>query len=176
MKYIKKIKLLIQNRNVYKYFNHYGENLTVKKPYNFFSPQNISLGNHVHIGSGAYWDAKGKIIIEDNVIIGPRSTLWSRNHNYDSNQYIPYDFNDILKPIIIESNVWIGINVSICPGVTIGEGSVIAMGAVVTKNVPPLSIVGGNPAVVIKKRDPEKYYTLKKQGKLYIKEKFNRKN
>ena len=66
--------------------------------------------------------------------------------------------------------MWIGDHVLICPGVTIGEGSIVAMGSVVSKDVPPLSVVAGNPARVVKIRDRSRYQKLKAAGKLYWKE------
>ena len=89
----------------------------------------------------------GGITIEDNVQIGPEVTMVTTNH----------DFNDrytlICKGIHIKKNVWIGARAVILPGVTIGENAVIAGGAVVTKDVEPNTVVGGNPAKVIKRLD-----------------------
>jgi hypothetical protein len=73
-----------------------------------------------------------------------------------------------LRPVRICRNVWIGSNVLVCPGVTIGEGAVVAMGSVVTKDVPPLSVVGGNPAKVIKTRDEEMYRRIQSEGRHYL--------
>lgn len=69
----------------------------------------------------------------------------------------------------IKQNVWIGGNVVIVPGVTIGEGAIVAAGTVVTKDVSDLAIVGGNPAKVIKCRDRGKYLETKQQDKVFIK-------
>ncbi|WP_442862504.1 DapH/DapD/GlmU-related protein [Bacillus sp. USDA818B3_A] len=79
---------------------------------------------------------------------------------------IPYDLKNIRKPIIIEVNSWIGQRAIILPGVTIGEGAVVGAGSVVTKDVEPCSIVGGNPAKHIKYRDKDVYYKLKNEGKI----------
>ena len=82
---------------------------------------------------------------------------------------LPYDSIYNVKDVSIGENVWIGADVSIMPGVTIGEGAVIAACTCVTKDVPPLAIVGGNPFKVIKYRDRDQYYTLKDKGMIYLK-------
>ncbi len=130
--------------------------------------ENISVGEYVYIGKDAFFDAKGRITIGNNVIIGPKCTIISFNHNYKSVIMLPYDNKEILKPVTIKDNVWIGINVSICPGVTIEEGAVIAMGSVVTKDIPKCAIAGGNPARILKYRDVETYEKLKKEGCFYM--------
>jgi maltose O-acetyltransferase len=78
---------------------------------------------------------------------------------------LPYDKVRIKKAVVIEDCVWIGESVCIVPGVTIGEGAIVAMGSVVTRDVPPLAVVGGAPARVIKMRDAEIYWKLKSEGK-----------
>ena len=74
----------------------------------------------------------------------------------------------MLKPVNIGNNVWIGSRVTIIPGVSIGEGAVIGAGAVVAHDIPPLAVVGGNPAKVIKYRNREVYEKLKTNGKIYL--------
>ena len=89
----------------------------------------------------------------------------TQNHNYDHGEAVPYDSTYILKEVIIDDNVWLGNRVIIVGNITIGEGSIVAAGAVVTKDVPPYAIVGGNPAKIIKYRDIEHYKKLKELGK-----------
>lgn len=88
----------------------------------------------------------------------------TQNHNYYGSA-IPYDSSYVYKEITIGDCVWLGNRVTICGNVNIGEGAIIAAGAVVVKDVPPHAIVGGNPAKVIKYRDSEHYYKLKAEGK-----------
>lgn len=133
-------------------------------------PENIIIGEYSRIGPNSRLNALGKIFIGNNVIMGPNITLWTANHNYDNENCLPFDNEIIKKPIIIEDNVWIGANVNIVPGVRISEGSVIGMGAVVTKDVPYCSIVGGNPAVVLKYRNIAQYEVLKSNKKYFLKE------
>nr|WP_275420148.1 polysaccharide pyruvyl transferase family protein [Fervidibacillus halotolerans] len=156
-------------------FKKIGKNVEIHKG-TFFMSQNIEIGDNVYIGPDAYIFAQGGLLIGKGTIIGPRVTILTSNHNYDSPdlESIPYDGKNILRKVIISENVWIGANVSIAPGVTIGEGAVIAMGAVVTKDVPPFTVVGGNPAKIIKYRDKDRYYKLKMNGKIYLKLKKNK--
>ena len=86
------------------------------------------------------------------------------NHNYEG-EMIPYDNTYIKKEVIIGDCVWFGNRVTVTGNVTIGEGAIVAAGAVVCKDVPPLAIVGGNPAKVIKYRNKDHYYKLKEEGK-----------
>jgi acetyltransferase-like isoleucine patch superfamily enzyme len=88
----------------------------------------------------------GGITIEDNVLIGPKVNLITENHPTDPTQRKSL----ILHPIHIKNNAWIGAGATILPGVTIGENSIVAAGAVVNKDVPANTIVGGVPAKIIK--------------------------
>tara|TARA_B100001094_G_C17691893_1_gene558414 strand:- start:66 stop:611 length:546 start_codon:yes stop_codon:yes gene_type:complete len=143
-------------------FKKLGEGSIVKSG-SFFGSNEITVGKDVYIGPKAYWYGHGGIEIGNNVVFGPKTTIWTVNHNYDSEISLPYDEIDYHKKVVIENNVWISFGTQIAPGVTIGEGAVIAMGSVVVKDVPALSIVGGNPATVIKRRDKAKYDALKTQ-------------
>jgi acetyltransferase-like isoleucine patch superfamily enzyme len=102
------------------------------------------------------------------VFIGPRVTIVTTNHNYDTGQSLPYDHVSISEPVLTEDCVWIGAGVCIVPGVTIREGAIVGMGAVVTRDVPAMAIVGGNPARVIKYRDEVHYHELRNQGRTRV--------
>lgn len=130
--------------------------------------ENIDIQGNIYIGPDAYWSAKGGISIGNNVIFGPKTIIWTYNHNYNSELSIPYGGQDTLDKVIIEDNVWIGLGACIMPGVLIGEGAIVAAKSVVTKNVPPYAIVGGNPAKSIGKRNEDIYKKLVKQNKLYL--------
>lgn len=123
------------------------------------NPECLELGNNVHIGDNAYIRAGGGVIIEDNCHISRNLILYTENHDYKG-VALPYDNEIINKPVYIEKNVWIGHNVSILPGIKIGEGSIIGLGTVVTKDLPPLSIVGHGHPNIIKSRDKNHYEEL----------------
>lgn len=111
-----------------------------------FSSQ-VKLGKHVFINHSLCMMSAGGIEVEDDVQIGPEVTIVTTNHDF-------HDHNTLIcSKVIIKRNVWIGCRVTIMPDVTIGENTVVAGGAVVTKDVPANSVVGGVPAKVIKTID-----------------------
>ena len=108
--------------------------------------KHIKFGKDIFINIGAMFTDLGGITIEDKVLIGPGAKLLSVNHPSD-----PEKRRGIIpSPILIKKNTWIGANATILAGVTVGENSIVAAGAVVTKDVPDNVIVGGIPAKVIK--------------------------
>ena len=111
-------------------------------------PWNISIGNQSSIGEHAWVYGLDKIRIGSHCCIGEDVRLLTGSHDVRS----PY-FNLMTKPITVQDNVWIATGAIVLPGVTIGEGAVVAAGAVVTKDVPPWTIVAGNPAKVVKRRE-----------------------
>ena len=108
----------------------------------------------------------GNVIIGNYFHSGIECMIITQNHNYEGAE-IPYDCTYIKKNITIGDCVWLGNRVLIVGNVRIGEGAIVAAGSVVTKDVPPFAIVGGNPAKVIKYRDIEHYNQLKEQGKFH---------
>jgi len=88
----------------------------------------------------------------------------TENHNYEGTM-LPYDNTFIVKNVKIGDCVWFGDQVLVVGNVNIGEGAIVAAGSVVCKDVPPLAIVGGNPARVIKYRNKEHYQKLKSKGR-----------
>ena len=122
------------------------------------------LGHHVNM-NGMRICGDGEVHIGNYFHSGVECLILTQNHNYDKGETIPYDSNDIYKPVNIGDCVWLGSRVTILPGVTIGEGAIIQAGSVVTSNIPYCGIAGGSPAVVFKYRDIEHYEELKKEGK-----------
>ena len=122
------------------------ETTTIFPPFHTNFGRFIRLGKNVFINHGCSFLDIGGITIEDDVQIGPRVNLTSENHPLD-----PGDRKTvILQPILIKRNVWIGAGATILPGVTIGENAVVAAGAVVSRDVPPNTVVAGIPAKVVK--------------------------
>lgn len=105
----------------------------------------IKFGKNVFINHSAILSASGGIEFEDGVMIAPGVRIATINHDLNERHSI-YTYGKV----IIKKNAWIGMNVTICPGVTIGEYAVVGAGAVVTKDVPDYAIVGGVPARVIR--------------------------
>lgn len=120
----------------------------------------IIIGNNFRIGDFVHIAALSSVIIGNDGGIGPKTLITDLNHGdfsegkeYDIN--IPYRFRSLSsKPVRIGNNVWIGENCCICPGVTIGDNSIIGAFSNVVKSIPPCSMAVGNPAKVIKRFDP----------------------
>lgn len=89
------------------------------------------------------------------------------SHDYEYGDAIPYGKHETSKEVIIDDFVWVGQDVIISGNVHIGEGAIIALGSVVVKDVPPYSIVGGNPARIIKTRNIEQFTRLKAEKKFH---------
>lgn len=105
-----------------------------------------TLGKNVFINHACSFLDIGGIAIEDNVLIGPRVNITSENHPLD-----PSDRKALIpNPVHIKRNAWIGAGATILPGVTVGENAVVAAGAVVSRDVPPNTVVAGIPAKIIK--------------------------
>lgn len=119
-----------------------------------------------HIKSDTFIECSGGVNIGRYFHTGRGLTIFSSNHRYEGGEYIPYDYNSIMLPVVIRDFVWCGANVTILPGVTIGEGVVIGAGAVVAKSVPDYAIVVGNPAKVIKYRNIDHFMKLKNENKV----------
>ena len=129
-----------------------GDNVNIERKARF-SP-NCSIGSNSGIGVNA--SLFGTVHIGDNVMMGENCTIFTRNHNYmDCTMPIIEQGYAKEMPVIIGNDVWIGGNVTILPGVTIGDHSVIGACSVVTKDVPEWAIVVGNPAAVKKYRNKE---------------------
>lgn len=141
----------------------YGDRLLVNHPCVF--NKQVTVGNYCNF-NGMQVLGGGKVHFGDYFHSGVECMIITQNHNYEGSM-IPYDKTYIYKNVYIGECVWFGNRVIVTGNVTIGEGAIIAAGSVVCKDVPPLAIVGGNPAKVIKYRDKEHYYKLKAEGKFH---------
>ena len=120
---------------------------------NIIGPRgNFKIDKSSHLKSGTFIDCSGGVEIGKFFHTGRNLTIFSSNHNYNSSK-IPYDEIPILKKVVIGDFVWCGANVTILPGVNVGEGAVIGAGSVITKSVQKNSVVAGNPAKIIGTRD-----------------------
>lgn len=116
--------------------------------------KNITIGKDVFINSGCHFQDQGSITIGDGSLIGHNVVLVTINHDLNPKE----NRKNHYAPIKIGSHVWIGSNATVLPGVTVGDWAVIAAGAVVTKDVPARTVVGGVPAKILKavpKEEPQ---------------------
>lgn len=134
-------------------FRSAGKSLMIYPNVYIIFSHRMSVGQRVAINVGTYIDAGGELEMGDHVMIGPHCVISSREHSIEPTG-VPMCYQPVrYGKIVIGNDVWIGANVSIRGGVKVGDGSVVAAGAVVVEDVPPNSIVGGVPAKVLRHRD-----------------------
>ena len=141
------ISQFIRRLSVKLLFNSCGNNNNIGRKIRM--SRGISIGNDSSIGDSCYFS--GDVTIGNNVMIAPKVSFISLEHIFDDTDVLK-DIGQISRKIIVEDNAWICYGATILSGVTIGHGSIIAAGAVVTKDVKPNTIVGGVPAKFIKNR------------------------
>ncbi len=112
----------------------------------------VIIGDSVHVGQNCFLDGTGKLKIGKDSLLGPNVVILTGNHGF-RNPNVLIRLQGILpRPTTIEENVWVGANAIILDGITIGKGSVVGAGSVVTKDIPPYSIAVGVPAKIIGQR------------------------
>jgi len=129
-----------------------GKKLTLNREVIIEVPQNVSIGDNVHINARCWFSGGGGLTIGNNALIGPHVIIHTANHNYESLSTSMDKQGHTFKAVIIEDDVWIGANATILPGVTIKKGCIIGAGSVVTKSTEEYGIYGGVPAKKIKDR------------------------
>lgn len=144
-------------------FRKCGKNINVERMAYFGSGKNIEIGSNSGIGINAQiWGVEiGNLIIGNNVMMGPDVVILTLKHNYNDIKCPISTQEAYATKVIIEDDVWIGIRAIILPGVKICKGAVVGAGALVTKDIPSYSIVGGVPAKVLKMRCREENYDRK---------------
>ena len=120
----------------------------------FDCAKGLTIGENSVVNAKCRVDTRGDIVIGNNVSISQEVIILTADHDLDEP-----DFRGRNRTVIIEDFVWIGTRALILPGIIIGRGAVVAAGAVVTKNVPPFTLVGGVPAKVIRMRGTDINYT-----------------
>ena len=122
------------------------------------NPGGLQIGNGSVIGNDAILDARAGLTIGENVVLASNVSIWTLQHDYRDPEFRcnPEHYG----PVSIQDRAWIGPNVVILHDVIIGEGAVVAAGSVVTKNVPPYTLVGGVPAKFIGERPHNLTYKL----------------
>lgn len=119
-----------------------GDTVKLRMPMMVYDPKNFTIGNEVDIGENCHIRANGGVRLGNRVLIASHVVITSRGHPKALPRYgVTED-----GPVSIADDVWIGAGAIILPGVSIGEGSIVGAGAVVTRDVPPYTVVGGVPA------------------------------
>ena len=127
---------------------HLGKDSVIRPPFQCEFGKTIFIGEHCFLNSGIIMLDNAEIRIGDHVMIGPGTHFYTPTHSLDYRQR--RDWQAYSSPITVEDDVWIGGNVCIYQNITIGARSVVAAGSVVTRDVPPDTLVGGTPAKVIR--------------------------
>ncbi len=121
------------------------------------APWRLTIGRSSVVGDHAILDARAGLTIGENVNISTKAAIWTGQHDYQSP-----DFAYVEAPVRICDYAWLSFRATILPGVTVGEGAVVAACAVVTKDVEPFTIVAGVPARVIGTRNRDLRYDLRR--------------
>lgn len=141
----------VRRRNILSRCAVPGRQVRLRMPLVVYHPENLRFGEQVDVGENVVLRASGGLSIGSRVLIAAGAVLTTVGHPLQ----LPRWGRNVSAPIVIGDDVWIGANAVILPGVTIGDGSVIAAGAVVTADVPPLSVAAGVPARVIRRIDSD---------------------
>lgn len=145
---IKPSKRYERNQIIQKLFHSVGENAWIESPFNCDFGYNIIIGDNFYANTNCTILDCAKVTIGNNVLIGPNVSLYTPNHAIDADERkVGYERS---LPINIGDNVWISGSVTIVPGVTIGDNTIIGAGSVVTKDVPSNVIAAGVPCKVIR--------------------------
>lgn len=137
------------------FLNHIGKNTYIGLNVDIRCPQNVYIGDNCVINKNVVLDGRGGLTLGNNVDVAMETHLWTAQHDYNDDYH-----GFITAPVEIEDYVWISSRVSILPGVTMHKGAVAACGAVVSKDVPAKTLVGGIPAKVIGERKSALLYKL----------------
>lgn len=118
-------------------------------------PHRVSIGAGTVVGFDVILDGRRHITIGDHVNLSSEVAIWTLQHDYRDP-----DFAEVGAPVVVGDRAWLSFRATILPGVTIGEGAVVAAGAVVTRDVPPYTVVAGTPARVVAERPRDLTYEI----------------
>lgn len=150
-RYLPSYEGMMLRRLLYKFtFNKIGKKCLIYQNVVITHGYKINAGDYLAINCGSHLDGRGGLEIGDYVLIGPNVFIGSSNHVINSTVDNPRIFlGHVPKETVIGANVWIGANCVVCPGVKIGDNSIISAGSVVIEDIPDSVIAAGNPAKVI---------------------------
>ncbi|MCG8308830.1 MAG: sugar O-acetyltransferase [Cytophagales bacterium] len=146
-------QILLRKEILSELIGGYSKGLYIEPPFYCDYGSNITVGEKVYFNFNCVVLDVNRIAIGDNTLFGPNVQIYSATHPMDYK--IRRAWLELGKPVTIGSDVWIGGSAIICPGVTIGDRSVIGAGSVVTRDIPSDTFAAGNPCKVIKKLDQE---------------------
>lgn len=142
----------LRNQILRQLFKKLGENVWIEPDFRCEFGKNITIEDHVYINFGCVILDCAEVTIGDNALLGPNIGLYAVNHAADAEERISGGCSG--KPIRIGKNVWLGGDVKVLAGITIGDNAIIGAGSIVTKDIPPDVIAVGNPCRVIRAITP----------------------
>lgn len=163
------IKRIFKKYIKHRLFKDYGKkscNVDLPGKVEVFFGEKISFIGSCYIGPGAFIDARGGVTFGNNVILAPKVVIITYNHDFKNLNWKPYSSDILMDRVVIGNDCWLGYGVTLLPGTHLGDGCVVSAGSVVRKgNIPPRSILAGNPAIVVgsvadKNSDAQEYQTL----------------
>ncbi|MCD6734819.1 MAG: acyltransferase [Burkholderiaceae bacterium] len=132
-----------------RFFLRFGRSSLVQSGLRVRNPELVSIGNHCNFGPNVFITGGGGVTIGDWVGFGPDVKIWSVNHRFDDPDR-PWQLQGWdQRPVVIEDDVWLGANVFVVPGVSIGRGAIVAACSVVNKSIPAFAVAAGNPVRVV---------------------------
>lgn len=135
-----------------KIMHRIGQNVFLFKPFYCTSPEGIAIGDEVCISSNCRIGGEGGLTIGNFVMVGPNTVILTSNHGFERTDIPMMRQSITAAPVVIQDDVWIGANVVVLPGVTIGQGAIIGAFSLVAKDVEPYAVMAGAPARVLKHR------------------------
>jgi maltose O-acetyltransferase len=136
-------------RNLFLPYKH-GKNVKVWDFVHIDSPSKLKIGNNVSINRGSVINASGGVCIGNDTLIGPNVTIYSQNHNFNNSNVLIREQGFSLAKVEIGNNVWLASNVTVLPGVTIGENIIVAANSLVNKSISKQGVYAGTPVKLIK--------------------------
>lgn len=149
------IGIILRNIVYFFFFKKKSGMVWVQPRVTIVESKKLQVGNNCGINTGTYINAKGGIILGNNVLIGSNVTISSGRHPIDGKEPPIFERPTEPLPITIEDDVWIGANAVIMPGITLRKGTVVGAGAIVTKDTEEYSVVAGVPAKIIRYRNEQ---------------------
>lgn len=142
-------------------FSYLGKNARVGESVLITAPERCHVGDNAAIGEGSLVNAVGGFHLGNHSVMAAECMVFTTEHRFIGATQLPFDKVRQVKPVHIGDYVWIGARVMIHAGTRIGDGAIIGMGSVVTRDVPALSIVAGNPAEIMGKRPQQLFEELR---------------
>jgi acetyltransferase-like isoleucine patch superfamily enzyme len=130
--------------------------------------EKIKLGHSVFIGPKTFLDSKGSIEIGDGSILSTEVVVLSSSHNILDSETLPYSIKSDYSKTSIGRGCWIGYRVILLPGIELGDGVIVGAGSVVTKSFETGSVIAGNPAKLIRKREVSPYAIAQEKYLLHV--------